>query len=223
MQDFWFKLGTDHKFQGFYHLMSIQGATRMTQLPHPRRAGSVLQEQWHCLALLLANCEIDNKDLTHNTDFSFYFFEVLAQITFNFEITFPFITFVSSSPFSNTHTLTFQSCKTLNKHFSTWLYVPSSLHSGINTCWNSLRACSWVYFLSATHLETSREREKMSQLGDAIWRNDRWSPLLGNLYYENDNSETHAKRIRILVSENVQSTCTIFREENQCRTIISGQ
>lgn len=107
-----------------------------------------------------------------------FFFDVLAQITFNFEITFPFITFVSSSPFSNTHTLTFQSFKTLNEKFSTWLYVPSSLHSGINTCWNSLRACSWVYFLSATHLETSREREKISQLEDATWRKDRWSSLL---------------------------------------------
>lgn len=27
----------------------------------------------------------------------------------------------------------------------------------MNTCCSSLRACSWVYFLSATHLDTSAE------------------------------------------------------------------
>lgn len=42
-------------------------------------------------------------------------------------------------------------------------------------------------------------------------------------YYEKDNPETCAKRIRILISENVQSTCIIFREKKQGRTIISGQ
>lgn len=42
-QDFWSQ--TDQKFQAFYHLMSIQGATRMTQLPQPRRTGSVSHEQ----------------------------------------------------------------------------------------------------------------------------------------------------------------------------------
>lgn len=45
-QDFWLGSGIDQKFQAFYHLMSIQGATRMTQLPQPRRTGSVSHEQW---------------------------------------------------------------------------------------------------------------------------------------------------------------------------------
>lgn len=108
-----------------------------------------------------------------NQEFSFHFLtSVLAQIIFNFEITFPFITFVFSSPSANIHILIFQPCKILDEKFSTWLYVPSSLHSGMNTCWNSLRACSCVYFLSATHLETSRERDK-SQLANTIQRKDR--------------------------------------------------
>lgn len=36
------------------------------------------------------------------------------------------------------------------------------MHSGMNTCWNSFRACSWVYFLSATHLDTSAGRSQQS-------------------------------------------------------------
>lgn len=38
--------------------------------------------------------------------------------------------------------------------------MPSSLHSGTNTCCSSFRACSWVYFLSATHLDTSAGRHR---------------------------------------------------------------
>ena len=156
--------------------MSIQGATRMTQLTQPRRTGSV-RIPWKMVMFGCFACQLWKKEqgLCTKHEFSFHLLaSVSAQMTLHFEITFPFITFVSSSPSVNTRILTFQPCKILNEKFSTWLYVPSSLHSGINTCWNSLRACSWVYFLSATHLETSREREKTSQLDDAIWRKDRW-------------------------------------------------
>lgn len=37
------------------------------------------------------------------------------------------------------------------------------MHSGMNTCCSSFRACSWVYFLSATHRDTSAGDSKRRQ------------------------------------------------------------
>ena len=39
----------------------------------------------------------------------------------------------------------------------------------MNTCCSSRRACSWVYFLSATHLDTSAERHR-AQRRSGPWR-----------------------------------------------------
>ena len=43
------------------------------------------------------------------------------------------------------------------------------MHSGMNTCCSSRRACSWVYFLSATHLDTSAEGHR-AQRRSGPWR-----------------------------------------------------
>lgn len=82
------------------------------------------------------------------------------------------------------------------------------MHSGMKTCCSSFRACSWVYFLSATHLDTSvgkhraetavvtqedGRRKCVSHRGAC--RRPRLAGPLGSKPEQNGGLELHAHRV----------------------------